>query len=51
MAFATNSVLIQVLKDTIFRERERISRAEEEITKLKFELVEAGADPEEVDLL
>lgn len=46
-----NAPLIQVLKNTIFRERERIERAEQEIIKLKFELVELGVDPEEADSL
>ena len=51
MTDTRNAPLIKVLKDTIWRERERIERCEQEITKLKFELVDLGVDPEEVDSL
>jgi len=39
-----NRALIQVLKDALQRERERIDRAEIEIIKLKQELLALGVE-------
>ena len=39
-----NPELIRVLKNAIFREQERIQRAEFEIWKLKMELLELGEE-------
>lgn len=41
-----NAPLIQVLKDQIFREYERIDLAQKEIIKLKLELYELGVETE-----
>ena len=44
-----NSELIEVIKAAIWRERERIDRAEKEIIKLRLELLELGVDPEVIE--
>jgi hypothetical protein len=44
MADERNHLLIRVLKEAICREQERIKRAEEEICKLKLELLDLGIE-------
>lgn len=39
-----NESLIQVLKDALQREYDRIDRAEREVIKLKLELLELGVE-------
>ena len=39
-----NEALIQVVKNCLKREEEKIERAEQEIIKLKFELLELGVE-------
>jgi len=39
-----NSALIQVLKDQLQREHDRIDRAEKEIIKIKLDLLELGVE-------
>lgn len=39
-----NSKLIEVLKNALQRERDRIDRAEKEIIKIKLELLELGVE-------
>lgn len=39
-----NAPLIHVLKQALFREKEKIRRAEQEIFKLKMELLELGVE-------
>lgn len=46
-----NAPLIQVLKEAIFRCRERIERAEQDITRYKVELLKLGVDPDVIDSL
>ena len=39
-----NAPLIRVLKDELAREYDKIRKAEEEITRIKFELLELGVE-------
>jgi len=43
-----NGALIEVLKRAIWREEERISRAEAEISKLQSELLDLGVDGSDI---
>ena len=44
MAERRNALLIQVLKDALAREQQKIERAEHEIIKIKQELLELGEE-------
>jgi hypothetical protein len=44
MSDERNATLIQVLKDELFREQQRIERAEKEIIRIKNELLELGVE-------
>lgn len=45
-----NAALIQVLKNALWREREKIERAEQEIIKLKLALLDLGVEVSEEEV-